>query len=334
MLSKTISSDHVILILAVILALLIPAALCIGKYPISADQILTMAAGGDVPKIVHDVFFVLRLPRVLLGIIAGAGLSLAGYVYQTLFKNPLASPDIIGIASGANAGAAVGIILLGSGSFILSASSFTGGLIAALFAVMLAQLTNKRSLASIVLSGIVISSVAKAVIMILKLFSDPEGELAPLEFWSMGGLSSMTDEKLLTVLPGVLIGLFVIWLLRYQIEILSLSDDEARSLGVSVTQIRTIIMIAATLVVSSIVCVTGLISFIGLIAPHAARLITKRNNSRTALISMLIGSILIVAADCLARSFGSEIPISILTSLMGAPFLVMIMMKRRSSPFY
>ena len=171
--------------------------------------------------------------------------------------------------------------------------------------------------------------------MALKLFADPESQLAPLEFWAMGSLSSMTAAKLTTVLPGFFLGLVVLFLLRYPIHLLGLSDEEARALGVRVNLVRTVVILAATVMVASVVSVTGLISFIGLIAPHIARLLTRRGGTQTAVIASLLGALLLMVADCVARSVASsEIPLSILTSLIGAPFLMVLMLKRRSSLFY
>ncbi len=321
--------------LFLLLLAVIPISLCLGRFPISPTEIRLIFTGGQVAPLTRDVFFTLRLPRTILAVIAGVGLSLAGFVYQNLFKNLLASPDIIGVSSGANAGVAVGTVLLGGGSILISVCAFVGGTLATLLAMALAGASRRRSLASIVLSGIVIRALADALIMVLKMFADPERELAPLEFWSMGGLGAVTDKVLLSVLPGFLLGLVLLILLRYQITLLGLPDEEARALGVRVSLMRTLVILAATVMVASVVSATGLISFVGLIAPHAARLITRRSDARTALISALLGAIVLVAADCVARSVSSsEIPISILTSLIGAPFLVSLMLKRRGSTFY
>lgn len=323
-------------ILSVLLIVCAIISLNIGRYTISTSDVIAIITSKSVDETARNVFFTLRLPRTIVAAMAGIGLGVAGFVYQSLFKNPLASPDIIGVAKGANAGAAIGILTVGStASIFISAYAFVGGIIAAFAAIGLASLSKHRTLASVVLSGIVISSVSEAIIMTLKLFADPESELAPLEFWSMGGLSSITFTKMMTVLPGFTIGIILLFALRYRIFLLTVSEDEARSLGVKVTTTRAIVLFAATLLVSSIVSVTGLITFIGLIAPHCARLITRRNNTQTAVLSGLIGGIIIIFADCVARGVTtSEIPISILTSIIGAPFLVALMLKKDNSSFY
>ena len=163
---------------------------------------------------------------------------------------------------------------------------------------------------------------AEAVIMILKLLADPNSELAPLEYWSMGGLSAITASKVLWVLPFFLPGMVALFLVRYQITILGLSNEEkASALGVRVKMIRGIVLVATTVIVSAIVSVTGLITFIGLVAPHAARMITQRSNLQTAALTCILGGILMVFSRLCCKGFSDiEIPISILTSLIGAPF--------------
>lgn len=322
-------------LLAVLLLVGTPISLCIGRYPIQPEEIWAILRGTPVAETVRGVFWTLRLPRTLMALLAGAGLSLSGYVYQAMFKNILASPDLIGVASGANAGVAVAIVLVSGSAFWVPVFAFLGGLAAVLLAVALAGLSRRRSLASVVLAGIVIGSLGESIVMALKLFADPESQLAPLEFWAMGSLSSMTAAKLVTVLPGFFLGLVVLFLLRYPIHLLGLSDEEARALGVRVNLVRTVVILAATVMVASVVSVTGLISFIGLIAPHIARLLTRRGGTQTAVIASLLGALLLLAADCVARSAASsEIPLSILTSLIGAPFLMVLMLNRRSSLFY
>ena len=322
-------------LLVVLLLVGTPISLCIGRYPIQLEEIWAILQGAPVSETARGVFWTLRLPRTLMALLAGAGLSLSGYVYQAMFKNILASPDLIGVASGANAGVAVAIVLASGSAFLVPVFAFLGGMVAVLLAVSLAGISRHRSLASVVLAGIVIGSLGESIVMALKLFADPESQLAPLEFWAMGSLSSMTAAKLTTVLPGFFLGLVVLFLLRYPIHLLGLSDEEARALGVRVNLVRTVVILAATVMVASVVSVTGLISFIGLIAPHIARLLTRRGGTQTAVIASLLGALLLMVADCVARSVASsEIPLSILTSLIGAPFLMVLMLKRRSSLFY
>lgn len=302
----------------------------VGKYPISLKDIIKIIFGREVDPTVQMVFYNLRLPRTIMVILAGIGLSISGSVYQTIFKNPLATPDIIGVSSGANLGAAIAIVFFTGGTFTIAINAFIGGLVAVFIAMSLTRISRDKGISTFVLSGIVIGSITQGLIMILKFFSDPERQLAAIEFWSMGSFAGVTMEKVLSIIPFYIIGITILILLRWQINILSLSDEEGRSLGVPVDIIRFVVIIAATLVVASIVSITGLITFIGLIAPHIGRIIRKRNDFSTAIFSGLIGAIILLVADCLARSLaGGEIPISILTTFIGAPFLAYLMTRFR-----
>ncbi|WFA10011.1 iron ABC transporter permease [Tissierella sp. Yu-01] len=302
----------------------------VGKYPIPFEDIINIIFGKEVDSTAKMVFFGLRLPRTIMVLIAGIGLSVAGSVYQTIFKNPLATPDIIGVSSGANLGAAVAIVFFSGGTNTIAISAFIGGLIAVFTAIGLTKLSRNSGISTFVLSGIVIGSITEGLIMMLKFFADPDRQLAAMEFWAMGSFASITEDKVLSIVPYFIVGIIMLLLLRWQINILSLNDDEGKSLGVPVELIRFVVILAATLVVASIVCITGLIAFIGLIAPHIGRMITRRNDFYTTIFSGLIGGTILIVADCLARSIsGSEIPISILTTFIGAPFLAYLMSRYR-----
>ncbi|TJX14606.1 iron ABC transporter permease [Tissierella creatinini] len=298
----------------------------VGKYPIPVEDIIRISLGKEVDATVKMVFFGLRLPRTIMAIIAGIGLSMAGSVYQTIFKNPLATPDIIGVSSGANLGAAFAIVFLPGGTNTVAISAFIGGIIAVFTALGLTGLSREKGVSTFVLSGIVIGSITQGLIMMMKFFADPERQLAAMEFWAMGSFAGITENKLIAIIPYFFLGSIILLLLRWQINILSLNDDEGKSLGINVDLMRFVVILAATLVVASIVSVTGLISFIGLIGPHIARMISKRNDFYTTVFSGIIGGILLIIADSLARSISSsEIPISILTTFIGAPFLAYLM---------
>jgi iron complex transport system permease protein len=302
----------------------------VGRYPIPIKDIMRIIFGGEVDETARMVFFNLRLPRTIMVVIAGVGLSIAGSVYQTIFKNPLATPDIIGVSSGATLGAALAIVFLAGGTFTIAFSAFVGGVGAVFVAIWLAKMSKDRGIATFILAGIVIGSLTNGLIMMLKFFADPERQLAAIEFWSMGSFAGITSEKVFAILPFFLLGITILILLRWQVNILSLSDDEGKSLGLQVEKTRLYVILAATLVVASIVSITGLISFIALIAPHIARIIMKKNDFNTAVFSGLIGAIILIIADCLARSIGSsEIPISILTTFIGAPYLAYLMSRYR-----
>lgn len=312
-----LSAIQVLLLLAVLVWSVIT-----GQYPLTLKGLLS----GDTMSIM--VFKRLRLPRALMGVIGGFGLSISGFIYQLIFKNPLASPDIVGVSSGASAGAALAIVAVSASVPVISISAFIGAVTALIITLLTAYLVPGRNNYTIVLAGIAIHSVAQTILMFLKLAADPEKQLASIEYWIMGSLNGISRDSLAIPFLTTLAGFIVIALLYRQVLILSTSEEEAVSLGVNVTSLRFIILMLATLIVSSIICVTGLISFIGLIAPHIARLLTKRNDIFTYITSGFTGAILLTLADILARSVSSsELPVSIFTSLLGAPLLIILLIR-------
>lgn len=300
------------------LAALAAASLFVGKYPLSLRE---LAEGNELQ---WRVFWSLRASRTCVGALGGFALGAAGFVYQTVFRNPLASPDIIGVSSGASAGAAAGILFF-SGAAAVTASSFAGALLAVIVVLGLSALDQSGSKSTIVLSGIAVHSLAQTVLMCLKLTADPERQLASIEYWIMGSLNAISGYSIGGNLLLCTLCLAALFPLHRQIILLSGDEGEARMLGVSVGKLRLFLLLTATLAVSSLVSLTGLISFIGLLAPHGARLLTKDNRPGTMLLGGLLGSLLLLAADILARSVApAELPVSIFTSLLGAPFLILL----------
>jgi iron complex transport system permease protein len=298
-------------------------SLFVGKYPLLAEKLLA----GD--PLQWRVFLTLRCSRTIVGMIGGFALGIAGFVYQTVFRNPLASPDIIGVSSGASAGAAAGILFL-SGATAVTVSAFAGALLAVILALALSGLDRSGKNSSIVLAGIAVHSLAQTVLMCLKMIADPERELASIEYWIMGSLSGISGYSIAGNLILCVICVTVLFALHRQVILLSAEESEARMLGVNVGVLRLIILLVATLVVASVVSLTGLISFVGLLAPHGARLMTKNNRIGTMLLSGMLGGILLSGADILARSVAAtELPVSIFTSLLGAPFLIFLIVRER-----
>ena len=299
------------------------AGLFVGKYPLSMQQLLA----GDAMQ--WRVFLTLRCSRTLVGVIGGFALGVSGFVYQTVFGNPLASPDIIGVSSGASAGAAAGILFL-SGAAAVTASAFAGALLAVVLALTLSSLNRSGKSSTIVLAGIAVHSLAQTVLMCLKLTADPERELASFEYGMMGSVIGVSIHSISGNLILCVLCMGVLFLLHRQIILLSAEEGEARMLGVRVVQLRLLVLMVATLSVSSVVSLTGLISFVGLLAPHGARLLTGQNRMGTMLLGGLLGGILLCGADILARSVAStELPVSIFTSVLGAPFLIFLIVQGR-----
>lgn len=308
---------------AILLIALACVGLFVGKYPLS----LTALMRGD--QMQWRVFLTLRCSRTVVGVAGGFALGVAGFVYQTVFRNPLASPDIIGVSSGASAGAAAGILFL-SGAAAVTLSAFTGALLAVVAALALSSLDRSGRNSTIVLAGIAVHALAQTALMCLKLTADPERELASIEYWIMGSLNGVNAHSIAGNLLLCAVCMAVLFALHRQLILLSTEEGEARMLGVPVGTLRLIVLLVATLSVASVVSLTGLISFVGLLAPHGARLLTRNNRIGTMLLSGLLGGILLCGADILARSVAAtELPVSIFTSLLGAPFLIALIVRGR-----
>lgn len=282
-------------------------------------------------EMAQQVFFQLRVPRVVMGLLAGSVLGIAGGVYQLIFRNPLASPDLTGVASGASFGAALMIVIGATSAIEMMFGAFVMGIASLLLVIFLVKITGVQRATTYILAGIVISALADAGIMIFKYMADPVSELAAIEFWTMGSLASITFHKMLISLSSVIVPLLLVLLCRRQIVMLSLGDENAKYLGLNASLLRMIILILTTWMVASIVSITGVISFVGLIAPHIAYLILKKRTDHFLLLSGCIGALIIMVGDMLARSLvtGAELPLSILTIIFSAPVLIFWMWKQR-----
>ena len=312
-----------LLIGVIVLIALFFASLFIGKYPLSLSGVL----GGDPYQL--KIFRTLRFSRTIVGLVGGFALGVAGFVFQMLFRNPLASPDIIGVSSGASAGAAFGILFC-TGVMPVTFSAFGGALCATVLAILLSGLDRSDRKSAVILAGIAVHSLAQMVLMTLKFMADPEKQLASIEYWIMGSLNGVKSQTIKGNLVLCIICIILLFLLHRQCILLSQEEAEAKMLGVSVQKMRFFVLVTATMVVASVVSMTGLISFVGLLAPHAARRLTKDNSAETMFLGGLIGGSLLLLADIFARSAAqTELPISIFTSLLGAPFLIYLIFRRR-----
>lgn len=324
--SKNRKIKKFIWVMLLVLLIEFVISLLIGRYPLSIAGVLL----GEEQML--RVFLTLRLPRTCMAALAGFGLGIAGTVYQTVLRNPLASPDIIGVSSGASAGAAFAILFLAGSPFVVMGTAFCGSLIAVALVLALTSIAPEKGNASIVLAGIAIHSLAQTFLMVLKLAADPEKELASIEYWIMGSLNGMTMDKLPIPFLLSVFCVAALLLLHRQVLLLSVEETEAALLGVPVEKMRICILLLATLLVASSVSVTGLISFVGLLAPHCARLMTKDNRISSLWLSGLIGGSILCMADILARRVtASELPVSVFTSLLGAPFLIWLLLRRRGN---
>ncbi len=320
-----------ILLSFLLIPLTVIICLGIGRYSLSPFQIiqsffdaLTGSAGDGMAK---TVIFKVRLPRILLALAAGAGLACSGAAFQGLFSNPLATPDTLGVASGASFGAVLAMTfhwnLLG-----IQALALVFGLFSCFLTYQISRLKGKSSIVMIILSGMVISSLFQALVSIVKYMADPEDELPSITYWLMGSMSSVTYKSLLFGLPFILIGLSVIWALKWRLNILSLNEDEAKSMGMNIKLIRLFIIVASSLITASVISMCGQIGWVGLLIPHISRMLLGSNNRTVVPLSISFGAIFMAIIDTFARSASSaEIPISILTAIIGAPVFISLLRK-------
>ena len=269
-----------------------------------------------------------RIPRILLSLICGAGLSVAGASFQALFSNPLATPDTLGCANGASFGAALGI-LLGFNAFGVQVSALMAGILAVLLVFVL---TGKRgyqnSLMMVILGGMVISSLFSALVSLVKYVADPSDVLPVITFWLMGSFSGATMKNLMTGGPFILIGTGILFLMRYRLNVLTLPEDEARTMGVNVRRDRFLVIFCSSLITASIVSMCGVIGWVGLLIPHICRMLFGNNNSRVIPGCIVFGALFMTCVDMVARCASSaEIPVSILTSVIGAQVFLFLLRK-------
>ncbi|MZI95025.1 iron chelate uptake ABC transporter family permease subunit [Vibrio sp. CAIM 722] len=300
----------------------------VGRFTIPLSDFWDALTGHGLGAL---VLLKVRLPRIAAGMAIGASLAVSGATYQGIFRNPMVSPAILGASSGAGLGAAIAI-LCSMSFFMVQAMAFTFGVAAVLITYFVGNAVgrNNDSLLSLVLTGIVISALASAIISLTKYLGDPEEKLPEITFWLMGSLSSATVSNMLWMIAPLVVGLVPIIMLRWQLNLLSLGDEEASALGVNVSKVRVILILAATLLTAVSVAVSGVIGWIGLLIPHLARMLVGPNHRVLIPASIFLGGSYLMLVDDLARSLlPMEIPIGILTSLIGAPFFLYLMARRK-----
>jgi iron complex transport system permease protein len=287
-------------------------------------------AGAAPEGRIDTVLFEVRFPRVLAAVLGGAALAGAGAAYQTLFRNPLVSPDILGVSTGAGLGAVLGIFLslpvIG-----IQLIAFVMGLATVALVYAIASVVQGRDpILVLVLAGVVVGSLAGAAISLMKILADPYDQLPAIVFWLLGSFSAIRKGEVWTALPMVLIGLLPLLALRWRINVLSLGDEEAKALGVEAGRLRLAVIAAATLMTASVVAISGVIGWVGLVIPHIARMLVGPSFDRLLPTAMLMGASYLLLVDTLARTMARiEVPIGILTAILGAPFFLWLLLRGR-----
>ena len=308
-------------------------SLAAGRYPLWPDEVaeILMTALGGAPgeDMASTVVLELRLPRTLLAMLVGAGLSLSGAVYQGIFRNPLVSPDVLGVSSGAGFGAVLGILLWGTGGGT-SLLAFICGAASVWLAYYFSKSRGSVSMMSLVLSGIIISSIFSALISLVKYAADPYDKLPAITYWLMGSFSKADFDKLEIIgLPMIAAGALLL-AMRWRINILSLGEEEARSLGIDPARLRNIAIVAATVITALSVTSCGIVGWVGLVIPHMCRRMVGVDHQRLLPATCFVGAIFLALVDICARSLlAAELPIGILTALLGAPFFAVLLKRTR-----
>ncbi len=314
--------------------LLTLASLSIGRFHVPPKdlartiiQTISPSTGPRVPTAYQDILFRIRLPRLLLALMAGAALSLSGASLQALFKNPLVNEFILGISFGAAFGAALSLVFLGK-NFPAQIAAFIFSLIAVL-AVLLISGRSESHTISILLTGVIVSAFFQALLSLVEFFANPYA-LQSLFFWLLGSLSLATWKDLSISLPIMAVGIVALIMMRWRLNVLSLSDEEAKSMGVNVRRERLLVILFASLITAAATAVAGVIGWIGLIIPHLVRMMVGADNRKVIPLAAALGASALIIADDITRVAATfEIPIGILTSIIGIPFFIILLRRSR-----
>ena len=325
--------NKVIIFLTVVLIGVFFISFRLGKYPINAKELVAILLSKIAPvnKFWTDsqevILFNVRMPRIFLGILVGACLPAAGVCYQGIFRNPMVSPDLLGASSGAAFGAALAI-LNGKGFWGISISAFIFALITVWLVCVVGKRAKGNSILGLVLAGIMISSLFTSATSFLKLIADTEQELPAITYWLMGSLAGAKKKDVMFALIPMITGIVPLFLLRWKMNLLTLGDEEARTMGVDVRKIRGVVIACATLITAASISVSGMIGWVGLVIPHFARMLVGCDFRKLLPATVILGSSFMLIVDNVARlATTAEIPIGILTSFVGAPFFLYLIMR-------
>ncbi|MBQ6735260.1 MAG: iron ABC transporter permease [Lachnospiraceae bacterium] len=322
--------------MAAVLCIVFLLSFVIGRYPVPLPDVLKIFGSRflHLPVAVtwdaqmEIALCNIRLPRILLACLVGAALSAAGCAYQSVFQNPMASPDILGASSGACFGAALAI-LFGLPSYGITVSAFASSLLTLGIVYLTGTRIRGNRTVSLLLAGIMIGSLFSSGTSYIKLVADPSNQLPAITYWLMGSLSGTKLRDVAIVLLPMLTGITVLLLLRWRVNLLTISQEEARAMGVRVERLRFLVILAATLLTAASVAAAGMIGWVGLVVPNLCRKLTGNDNRFLLPASMLTGAVFLLLVDDISRNLlAVEIPIGILTAFVGAPFFLYLMTRR------
>lgn len=351
---KAMRGLPVSIFLVILLFALFVLSFGVGRYPVPAADVLRILGshiGGAIQSLitgienllglpVNQVFpypptsasdtvvISVRLPRILAAIVVGAALSLAGGSFQGLFRNPLVSPDILGVSAGAGFGAALAI-LLSAGNVGIQVSAFCFGILAVAIVYLISRVVKGNHTLSLVLAGVAISSLFSAFLSLIKYLADVTNQLPAITYWLMGSFVSANLRDLGVALIPILSGTVILLLMRWRFNVLAMGEEEAQTLGMNVGRIRIIIIVCCTLISAAAVCLAGTIGWVGLVIPHISRILVGPDHKRLLPVSLLLGGSFLLVIDNIARAATSvEVPIGILTAMIGAPFFLYMLGRR------
>ncbi|WP_304095909.1 iron ABC transporter permease [Methanobrevibacter gottschalkii] len=325
--SKEIISILLLIFLPIILFF---ASFLLGRYPIVPfDVINTLLCPifpqCEVSPTITTIVFEIRLPRILGAFVVGSSLAMAGVAFQSIFKNPLVSSDLLGVSNGAGFGAALAILISGVG-VVTQIFAFIFGIISVSITYMLSKAYKSGGILVLVLSGVAISAFFSALVSAIKFVADPNDKLPEIVYWLMGSLASVTVDKLIMILVPVALGMIILFALRWNMNLLAMGDEEAQSLGINPSRVRLLIIIGCTLLTSAAVSISGIIGWIGLVIPHMARMVVGSDNRILIPASLSLGASFLLLIDNISRALISiEIPIGVLTAIIGVPIFLYLL---------
>lgn len=318
-----------LVVLSVLLVIMFFTSMCVGRYGVSFVDVFKFFTGQQIDQTSYNVMLYLRLPRTLIAVLVGIALTLSGAIYQSSFNNRLVSPDLLGVSSGASVGACFAI-LLGFSTAMISAFAFVFGFITVFITLLIAKAFKNKSNVILILAGLAVGGVMSSLVGLIKYLADNEMKLAEMTFWLLGDLSKVKMEDFYVLLPVVVVCSVITIVLSWRLNIISLGQKEAKSLGVNYKVTFVLLIVVATILTAISVSVAGTIGWIGLVIPNITRLLIGSNNKKLIPISMLIGAIFMVIVDMLARSLApNEIPLSVITGILGTPLFIFAIYKRR-----
>ncbi len=328
---KKVSGVSAGVILLAVLILLFILSFALGRYPISPLDVVKILVSRILPlehtwpDIMNTVVMEIRLPRILAAMLVGASLALAGVSFQGLFRNPLVSPDILGVSSGAGFGAALAILISGN-QMVIQIFAFCFALLAVGIAYGISRIVKGNATLTLILAGMAVGSLFGALLSLTKYVADPIDQLPAITYWLMGSLASVSTRDLFIAAIPILSGIIVLILIRWRFNVLAMGEEEAMALGVNTGRLRAIIIICCTMITASSVCISGTIGWVGLVIPHVGRTLVGPNHKILLPVSLLLGAAYLLLIDDICRTAASvEIPIGILTAIIGVPFFVYLL---------